>query len=411
MSGLTPEKEGRWGIGSRVVAVMVVGAAVVALVTFGRLRQAPPERPRDIDAVYGYVAGLAWRMGLDPYDYPRYERLGRSVGGAPIRCSFAYAPTAAALVMPLSRLTPGAADRALAALNVASALAAGFVLAAAVGRRVGEALGGWRPVASAGVAALAIGSPQAALNLYQGQTTLFCLALVCLAFWADERGRPLLCGALLGVATFKISLPVFVIALVLFERRWKVLGALAVTALLLASYPLLRDGPVGLARGWLGAMRLYREFPWNRPDYESAFGFAGALKGVGLPTGLAPLVALLGLGWLYLRRNVADPLERFAVALALPVLFVSGHLYDAVAFSPLYAAVLLATRRTPPAFAASVVGIALMVLPPSIWNRLVPFRWGKEVVALGLLAVLVACVELRVARKAETLRGVAVDQG
>jgi hypothetical protein len=379
----------------RVLAAALVVLAVAALVVFGRVRPAHPGRARDVDAAYCYVAGLAWRRGLDPYDFEQYRAVGRTLGDDPIRCSFAYAPTAAGLVVPFSLLAPARAGRLMVALNVASALAVGWSLATAAGRRLGR--GRWRPLALAGVAALAVGAPQSALNLYMGQTTLACLALVCLAFLAAERGRTALGGILLGLATFKVSVPAFVLALVLVERRWKVVAALAVTALLLAAYPLLRDGPVGLTRGWLGAMQLYRTFPQNRPDYVTSFGLAGVLKAYGLPYGWTPLVALVAFAWLAWRRVAADPLERLGVALALPVLFVSGHVYDMAALSPLYVAALLATRHNRPAFAATLGAVALATLPPSIWDRVFPYRGGKELAALVVLAVVVGCVERRAA--------------
>lgn len=381
---------------ARAAAVLVVVAAVAALVTFGRLRPAHPGRPRDVDPLYCYVGGLAWRLGLDPYDYGQYRRAAARLGTNRIDCCFAYAPTSAALAIPFSRLSPADSERLVVVLNVASALTFGLALAVAAGRRLGPGeLGAWRPLALAGVAALAIASPQAALNLYMGQTTLFCLALVGLALWAEESGRPGLAGALLAVASFKITLPVFVIALALLERRWRLVAALAAVGVALASYPLLRDGPVGLARGWLGSVRMYKGFVQNFPDYTTSVGLAGVLKGHGLPYGWTPLVALGVLAWLWLRGRRADPLERYAVALALPVLFVSGHAYDLVALVPLSLASLLATRRRPAAFAGVALGVGLLALPPSVWDVLFPFRGGKEGVALALLAVMMACVERR----------------
>lgn len=380
----------------RALAVMIVLAAVVALIWFGRLRPAHPGRSRDVDFWYCYSAGVVWNRGLDPYNDETYRTIGTAATGKPIECNFAYAPTASALVSPLARLTPEQARWVIAGLNVGSALVVGLTLASAANRRLAaEEIGRWRPVVLSGIAVLAIGSPQASLNLYQGQTTLFCLALIGLAFWAEERGLPWICGAVLGIATFKISLPAFLIALAVLRGKWKVVLPLAVTALLLAWTPLLRAGPVGLTREWLSAMKQYKTFPQNGAGYVTSFGAAEILGAIGVPGGLVPLLGAAGLAWLLARRNVLDPLETLGVALALPVMFVSGHLYDTVALFPLCLALLLATRTAPVAFIGAIAGVVLLVLPPSAWNQALSYRWGVEVVALALLAGLAAAVEAR----------------
>ena len=379
-----------------ILAVTIVVAAAVVLIWFGRLRPTHPSRPRDVDLLYGYTAGVVWSRGLNPYDDVTYQHVGELIAGEPLRCNFAYAPTAAALLTPLAMLTPDQVRWGFAVLNVASALIVGLTLAAAVGRRLApDECGRWRPLVLAGVAALTIASPQASLNLYQGQTSLFCLALICLAFWADERGRPWICGALLGAATFKILLPAVVIALLLPRAKWKAALALAATVLLLAAPPIFREGPIGLARDWIDALRHYRLFPQNDPAYTTSFGAADMFGRIGVPQALVPLAAAAGLAWLSARRRVLDPLEALGVALALPVLFVSGHFYDAVALAPLAVAVLLATRAAPAARLGAAAGVVLLVLPPAVWNQAFSYRWGIEVVALALLAGLMAAVEVR----------------
>ncbi len=66
----------------------------------------------ELDFAYLYVAGYSWRAGYNPYDFESYLRVadeaipGRDgrTGRSLINCSYAYAPTSAAMVMALAAL-------------------------------------------------------------------------------------------------------------------------------------------------------------------------------------------------------------------------------------------------------------------------------------------------------------------
>ena len=266
----------------RIVGVCMILLGGTIFVAIGLLGLASGRR--DVDFRFFYSAGLAWRSGLNPYDLDQYQRAyDAKQQGLPevaLDCTFAYAPTAAAILLPLAALPPYPARLAMRAINAASAVALAAFLFAAARRRV-EGPGASAPqrLLPWAVAALTLASPATANNAIMGQTTLLTVALLALAWWARGAGRPALCGALAAVASFKPSVGVFVYAVLLLDRDWRTVTALVVTSLLMAAVPLWQQGPVDLAGSWLEAMRLYKGFPQNRPEFFASFGAAPCWRG------------------------------------------------------------------------------------------------------------------------------------
>ena len=385
----------------RIVGVCMILLGGTLFLAFGLFSLASGQV--DLDFRYFYSAGLAWRSGLNPYDLEQYQRaFDAEYQGFPewaLECTFAYAPTAAAILLPFAALPPHPAKLAMRAINAASAVALAAFLFAAARRRV-EGPGASAPqrLLPWAVAALTLASPATANNAIMGQTTLLTVALLALAWWARGSGRPALCGALAAVASFKPSVGVFVFAVLLLEHDWRTVTALVVTSLLMAAVPLWQQGPVDLAGSWLEAMRLYRGVPAAQPEFFASFGAASLLEGAGLPHSFTPLIALGGFAWTYWRRQRLEPPELFSLCLAWPVLFIMGHGYDIVALLPLLASALLAARRslTATVLVLSLIGVASM---PVALVRLItdnPLAMHfREVAYLILLARIIISVEWR----------------
>jgi hypothetical protein len=66
----------------------------------------------ELDFAYLYVAGYSWRTGHNPYDVKDYHQVANvaipaevgRIGPSLIECSYAYAPTSAAMVTVLAAL-------------------------------------------------------------------------------------------------------------------------------------------------------------------------------------------------------------------------------------------------------------------------------------------------------------------
>ena len=342
--------------------------------------------------------------GVDPYDNDRYQQLAPAVGLDKLACNFAYAPTAAGLFIPVSWLSPAGWNAVMASMNVLAACLGGFVLAVAV-KRQGETLvgsGSWTVLWSSGAAALLIASPFSSANLYTGQTTLVPLALALLAYVTEVRRLPAWQGVLLALASFKIVTVILVIFWVLGRRQWQTWLAFLGTSLLLASVPLWQLGPIDLTKHWLQALQLYKSYPQNQPDFTSSFGLSALLHPFGLPTGWSPFLALALFGYVVYRRRYLTSFEPYAVSLALPVLFISGHIYDAITLVPLGIAALLATWPQRNVFWPTALLVLLESMPPRFWSFFP--EHSRDLIGILFLIPWMLAIECRVRKETRSAR-------
>ena len=233
------------------------------------------------------------------------------------------------------------------------------------------------------------------------QTSLICLAFLCLAWWSSEAHRPVLCGVFTALASFKPSLGVFVYIALLLRRDWRMMVALIVTCLALAARPLWDQGPVALVGSWLSMIRLYGQYPENQPSWPQFFGLKKLLFDLGMGYRFVPLLGVVGFGWSLWRLRFIRPLEMFALCLAWPVLFIQAHNYDVVVLHPLYVAVLIAIRRSYLALGGTAALVGLIAWDESgvFSRRLYPgvslYPHGTIIVSLAFLVALVIMIEWR----------------
>ncbi len=325
------------------IVIVLVGAAKLAItVTHSTWRS------RDVNFRYLYAAGLTWKAGLNPYILEDYYR----VSPFSLECSFAYAPTAAGFAVLLATLPIDAARTALCAVNLTAALAIALILWMAVRRALRvRPMGPWFPILPALVAALVLAAPSVLINCINGQTSAITVALLCGAWWSREAGRPIAAGILAAGASFKPSIAAFAILLVLLDRDWRTIAAMALTCLAMAAIPLYLTPGAELARSWLSAMQAYGAFSQNRPESPESCGLGSVFCDLGLRPSLTPPLALAGLLWSLRRRQELGPLGLFALSLAWPVLLIRSHDYDSVALLPLIAfAVVFAAPPVPGRF-------------------------------------------------------------
>lgn len=340
-------------------AVLAVGIAVLLATTVGGVGRPEGKHVGALDVVYYYVGGSCYRAGVNPYDYLSFTTWAREhIWDEPyvdsstrgVETGYAYPPTAAVPFWALAHLSFNGARVAWICLNAVSLAVVAGVLGWAVLRDPG--VGGWgRPrwrwLAPTLLAGYALVSPYTSHNIWMGQSSLVALALLCGAWWAKERDAWLLCGVLTALATAKISMSVFFVLTLVVERRWRAFGAACACCVLLASIPLVREGPLGMVESWFGGMKQYM---MGRPgDIENTENFgvrnlAAAWFGVNLRGWEAVGLAVFGVcAW---RRSLFTSLQFFVLGLACAVLFVKGNDYDLVVLMAVFAACLAAASRS-----------------------------------------------------------------
>jgi Glycosyltransferase family 87 len=356
------------------------------------------------DFAYVYVAGYSWRIGHDPYDYRKYRsaasvaipaqpgRLGPSL----IDCSYAYAPTSAGIAMAVSALRFDAGRLAFVAINLL-ALASVAALAACTAIEQSREHG---PTGATGIVpwlilVMTLSSPAAAYNVQMGQTTLFALALLCGSWWCRDHGSPIACGVLAALATFKPSVSVFVVFALVFERSFRTLVAMFLTAIALAWVPLVNRGPIAMVAEWMGSVRLYMTFSQNSIGNPEAVGVSTLLSSIGCKTPFCPIIGFFWFLWVVRRRRYFHSNEYFGVLLALAVLFTNAHFYDWILAYPMLFMVLAVANRSHRELAWCLAFVAMLTLPvgylrpwvflPAVWH----FR--ELVLILLCLGVTLVC--------------------
>jgi hypothetical protein len=370
----------RWPM---LAGVLVVGLAVLLLTTVGGKGRPPGKHVGALDVVYYYVGGSCYREGINPYDYERFTGWARAnVWDNPhvdsstraVQTGYAYPPTAAVPFWGLAHLSFNGARLAWLAMNWVSLGVVAVVMAWGV--RAGQlAQGAWgdKPWAWATpvlVTAFTLMNPFTSHNMWMGQSSLIALALLCGAWWAKDKDRWVLCGLLTALATAKISMSVFFVLSLLVERRWRAFFACCAWCALLASIPLVREGPVGTVLTWFDGMKQYLQ---GRPgDLANSENFgvknlAAAWLGVRVPAPEVIGLALFALcAW---KRWAFTSLEFFAVGLALAALFVKGNDYDLVLLIPMLAACLMAAGGSLVWTVLIALAFAAMAFPKRVYTE------------------------------------------
>jgi hypothetical protein len=185
-----------------------------------------------------------------------------------------------------------------------------------------------------------------------GQSTLWPLAGFVGGWWALERGRPVLAGALLGLVSLKPHFGVALALVLVLTQSWRILLGVAMGVGLHAVLTLAIGG-VETADGWLMATLTALRNPgaFDPVDARHTHALRAAIA-VLAPERVATLVWLTVLGlatWMTVRVwRAGQPWTLRFAALLLATLLASPHVlaYDAVLLVPAFAWLLDRAVRT-----------------------------------------------------------------
>lgn len=368
-------------VGARVVRAIALVVCVAMCVGIGFLGVGHGVgRELYHDTVFLFLAGKYWLAGLDAYTATaivdpgvRSEIYDRYIMG--------YPPQASTLCMALAFGSMRLATVLMDALNVASlALLAWLAVV-----RIEETRDPARSSAHRWyVPALIVGNLSTAFVLWIGQTTLFVTAMLAGSWHAARRGRDVLAGVLLAVATIKPPLALFVALWFLLERRWRLIAATTGTIVLLALVPLWQHGPLGALQAWLGGVAAYMAVPYNALTSRMVFGLRSFLLALGvdapelLPLGVAAVLAL------FAYRAKIDERDALGLLVGSGLLFGYAHGYDLAALVVLIPAFWCRLRGRPVAAAVALALLVGITFPNSV---LEPLGSGALVHARVLLVV------------------------
>jgi len=352
--------------------------ALVALFNVSRvLREPPPGPDRPMDFRTCYVGQAVLRAGQNPYDdivlkrgwqrIVRQERLSsRTQPGLP-NLPFLYPPWAAALFgLAVGRLPYAAAWPLWGALAAGSLVVLAWLWAALLQTKSTRLVPWWHFL----IAALALKGTVPAL--LTGQPTFAALALgvgALAAGWFGKSSRlaglnppsgfrasvwyPILAGALLGLAAFKVTLLLPFVACFLWKRQWLTLAiAATVVALLSALAWHWAAFPTDLLSTYSHLLAQVRaqSFDPTDPDYPLTQGMTLRLELGNVLEWLQPssspwhpllhgtlwLVAGLRMAWLQ-KRSPLTVWHIFLITSLLTLLTTYHLYYDAVLLLPLLA--------------------------------------------------------------------------
>jgi Glycosyltransferase family 87 len=200
----------------RLVAALMLLLAAIALTWLGfdGYRQM-----QDFRHVFLQAATAAWH-GSSPYTPLHYARPGEFLAGS---TGSIYTPSFLFLLWPWTWLSAGTGELAWFALEVGALVGTVLLVYNGIGRPSAAEL--------VLVVAVLLLLPPLRDDLNDGQLGIFLGFGLALALWAHQRGRPVIGGIGLGLATALKITPIGAAIFLLWRRDWKLLGAaLAVLA-------------------------------------------------------------------------------------------------------------------------------------------------------------------------------------
>jgi hypothetical protein len=208
------------------MALWAVIAAVVAFWVSLAIFAVPsvPNRPTDFADYFGGALALASGRPADMYSWPAIQQIMQTHLDCivPAPSSYSYPPLLVILLQPLTGMSCGSALIIWHAVNLLVWIASAGLLAALLCRRWPE----HRLLATALALFLSAASFHMLFGYFLGQVHLIVLCLLLLAWWLEERGRPLSAGAILVVCALIKLFPAVLVGYYVVRGRWRVaLGA------------------------------------------------------------------------------------------------------------------------------------------------------------------------------------------
>jgi hypothetical protein len=332
---------------------LALATALSVLVGFGMLGIARRGFSA-MDLAVFQAAGRTWLGGESPYDRASLDRhFPREGSYLP---AFASPPVTAPFFMGLGLLSEGTAVRVVRALDLV-ALALLTWLAARMA---------WEPLTPglfpaprsviwyfAAVFAVSTFTIQA---LWLGQVSLIGAAALQGTWYLDRRRQALAAGICLAVASIKPQLMMLPLLWLLLERRWRLIAASGIAAMILMAYPLATNGPITEMKAWLGAIQDYKTHTPNHLGSCFVVGIPSLVAAAGGPSldlTLAGVVLTVVL-WLLRHRICEDDVPALLPLISLAVVY--GHDLDAVYLAPLAVSLTFHLRGR------SLAGVVLAVL-------------------------------------------------
>lgn len=370
-----------------ILAVLGVGS-LVCLVAFGIVGIGRSGMV-NMDGQVLYAAGRAWLQHANPYDH---AALSQAVAGTPgmdlSEVQFLYPPQSSAICIALGALSYVGARESWLIVNLA-AVATLVILVCFLVRT--ETPGRWLE-GTCLLGAVILGNPFTAHVLWLGQTTLVVFAAIFAAWYFADRGKWLVAGVCLGVASFKPQICMFVVLWMMLERKWRVLLAAAASAALLAVYPLSTDGPIAALLQWRAGIGANYAIQYNLPSFPHKIGLESLVYSLGLHWSATiflcvGIAATIGL-WCF--RSRFQTTDAFSLLIAITFTFSSYlHDYDYVALLPIYISLWRLAPPSIPAIVTSLLLITLLFVPQRL---LQPFANPTLDQWRTVLVVMLACM-------------------
>ena len=274
-----------------------------------------------------YTAGYMLRAGQrhDLYNVETEYAAQKKIVSDSLNFPFIHPAAEAVLFWPLSFLTYRVAYFVFAVVNMALLVAVAILVYPYLPRLAAA----WKPLPFA----IFLCYLPAGFVIVLGQTQLFVLLLISLAFVADRRGKDFSAGTLLGftIIRFEIALPIAVLFLV--WKRWRTLQGFLVSASVVLTVSMLL---VGLRQSLAYAQTLYSMatmlarpsnqvasvvFPGTMPNIRGLTFEAGLHGTIGVAVTIVASMAILGFAG---RRPASLPL---AITVALLIGY-HNHIED-----------------------------------------------------------------------------------
>jgi alpha-1,2-mannosyltransferase len=374
-----------WSRWMAALGIAAMAAAVLELLLFGVVGvKRNPDGP--FDTMYYYAAGRALLARQNPYDSPTLRAHGQGQLDDKV-ARFYYPPQVAPLFMLLGLFSYRGATLLLKLLNIA-AIAGVCALAL---RMIRPATTPDPPNARAAIPwllpAMIVGDYWFVDMVWGGG--IVPVATLCLmgGWLLAERGRPILAGVLLGLATIKPQFALLPLIWLACERQWKALASSAATVLVCLAYPMAVLGPRGAFEGWFGVLRLHQEEWCNALGWRHLMGIANLLYAFGLtiPDLTLAAVLLTVALWFFRRRFRRD--DVLAILTAMSVTLLSAHDYDIVVLAPLLVAYWRHLAERPREAAVALALSGLLLLPDPIVAK-IPTPWVYQRCTVGVLILL-----------------------
>jgi hypothetical protein len=323
---------------SRRFAAIALAIAVAGLLAFGVVGVGRGANVHFADVRYFFVAGTLASVGVSPYDLATFRAAALEQGLGRIDL-FAYPPHTLVLCVVLSWFPIEASRWAWALANLCILGGTAWAMALRYLHRLGPRRDPHASTAALWIAAIIIGNPFAAHLIWTAQTGLMVLCCVLLAWHFDKRGRWLLAGVLMGLATLKPHLSLLVLAWFALTGSWRVVAVATATAALLLSFALVQIGP-DVVPQWLAASWGYEKQFTGSLSYNTNLKSLLLGLGMALPSGFTALMlaaALAGVAWLAVqhRRQPIAAHDAQALLLVSSLFWVQGRDYDIAVLAPL----------------------------------------------------------------------------